>query len=66
MENIIKQRAIELGQSVDDVEKHYRQTTLLGRFVEADHVAELVAFLVSPAGASMTGQVLDISAGYGL
>jgi NAD(P)-dependent dehydrogenase (short-subunit alcohol dehydrogenase family) len=66
MDNIINQRAAELGQTPAQVEKTYLQTTLLSRFVNAEHVAELVALLVSPAGDSMTGQILDISAGYGL
>jgi NAD(P)-dependent dehydrogenase (short-subunit alcohol dehydrogenase family) len=66
MQAIIEQRAKELGQSVEEVEKSYERQTLLGRMVDAEHVADMVAFLVSPAGNSMTGQILDISAGYGL
>jgi NAD(P)-dependent dehydrogenase (short-subunit alcohol dehydrogenase family) len=66
MQRIIEVRAREMGQSVEAVEKTYLQTTLLHRMVDPDHVAELVALLASPSGDSMTGQVLDISAGYGL
>jgi NAD(P)-dependent dehydrogenase (short-subunit alcohol dehydrogenase family) len=66
MHAIIEQRADELNQSAEEVEKSYLTKTLLGRMVDAQHVADLVAFLVSPAGASMTGQILDITAGYGL
>ncbi len=66
MQRIIDQRAKELNQDPQEIEKQYLQKTLLGRMVDVEHVAELVAFLTSPAGASMTGQVLDITAGYGL
>jgi NAD(P)-dependent dehydrogenase (short-subunit alcohol dehydrogenase family) len=66
MEHIIEERAKELGQSREEVEKYYLHKTLLGRMVNAEHVADLVAFLTSPAGGSMTGQVIDITAGYGL
>lgn len=66
MTKIIQLRAAELGQTPEEVEKTYLQTMLLRRLVDPEHVAELAALLAGPAGASMTGQILDITAGYGI
>ncbi len=66
MQRIITERAAELGQSAAEVERTYLNTMALGRFVEADDVAALVAYLASPAGDNITGQTLDVTAGYGL
>ena len=38
----------------------------LGRFVQAEDVAALVAFLASEEGKNITGQALDVSAGWGI
>jgi NAD(P)-dependent dehydrogenase (short-subunit alcohol dehydrogenase family) len=66
MRGIFATRAAELGQTVEQVERSYVDATLLKRLVEADDVAELVAFLASPAARNITGQAIDVSAGYGL
>jgi NAD(P)-dependent dehydrogenase (short-subunit alcohol dehydrogenase family) len=34
--------------------------------VRPEDVAELVAYLASPAGDNMTGQAIDVADGYGL
>jgi NAD(P)-dependent dehydrogenase (short-subunit alcohol dehydrogenase family) len=66
MRGIIARRAAELGQTTAEVERTYLRTTVLGRMVSEDDVAAVVAFLASPAAANITGQALDVSAGYGL
>lgn len=66
MGGIIEQRAKELGQTPAQVEAAYLRMTALGRFVREEDVAALVVFLASPAGENLTGQAIDISAGYGL
>lgn len=66
MAAVIRQRAQELGQSEDDVAAAYKRTTLLGRFVREEDIAETVAFLASVAGDNITGQTIDVTAGYGL
>ena len=66
MRAIIHRRAEELKKAPRDVEQTYRETMALGRFVRAADVAALVAFLASPEADNITGQALDVSAGYGL
>ncbi len=66
MRGIIATRARELGQTFEEVERSYVEATLLKRLVEAEDVAALVAFLASPAARNITGQALDVTAGYGL
>ena len=62
----MEQRARELGQPVEEVERTYVQTTVLKRMVTEDDVAALVAFLASPQADNITGQAIDVSAGYAL
>ena len=64
MSTLIESRAAELKRSVDEVTREYTGTTLLGRFVQADDVAAMVTFLVSEEAENVTGQALDVSAGY--
>jgi NAD(P)-dependent dehydrogenase (short-subunit alcohol dehydrogenase family) len=66
MRGIIEKRAVELGQSIDEVERTYTSTTLLQRFVEPEDVAAMAAFLASAEGNNITGQAIDVSAGYGI
>lgn len=66
MQRIIQQRAVELGQTVEEVERTYLDTMVLKRFVEPEDVAAMVAYLASPHGNNITGQTLDVTAGYGL
>jgi NAD(P)-dependent dehydrogenase (short-subunit alcohol dehydrogenase family) len=66
MRGIIDRRAAELGQTAEQVEQTYIGTTVLKRMVEADDVAAVVAFLASPAARNITGQAIDVTAGYGL
>ena len=66
MERIIRQRAAELGQTPEKVERTYTEAMALKRFVEPEQVADAVAYLASPAGDNITGAILDVTAGYGL
>jgi NAD(P)-dependent dehydrogenase (short-subunit alcohol dehydrogenase family) len=66
MRRVIRARAAELGQSEAEVERAYVAGTALGRMVPPEEVAELVAFLASPAADNITGQAIDVSAGYAL
>src|SRR5262249_44975889 len=66
MERIIRQRAAELRQTPEQVEKTYLETMALKRFVEPTDVAAAVAYLASSFGNNITGQTLDVTAGYGL
>jgi NAD(P)-dependent dehydrogenase (short-subunit alcohol dehydrogenase family) len=65
MRGIIATRARELGQTAEEVERTYLRTTVLGRMVEEEDVAAVVAFLAS-AARNVTGQAIDVAAGYGL
>jgi NAD(P)-dependent dehydrogenase (short-subunit alcohol dehydrogenase family) len=66
MRGIFATRAAELGQTPEEVESTYVQATVLRRLVEAEDVAEVVAFLASPHARNITGQAIDVAAGYGL
>ncbi|HKE57236.1 MAG TPA: SDR family NAD(P)-dependent oxidoreductase [Pyrinomonadaceae bacterium] len=66
MQAVIANRAKELGQSEEEVERTYVQGTALKRMVDPEHVAATVIYLCSAEGNSMTGEALDVSAGYAL
>jgi NAD(P)-dependent dehydrogenase (short-subunit alcohol dehydrogenase family) len=66
MDRIIAQRARELGQTEAEVTQFYLRGTALGRMVQPADVANLVAYLASSAGDNITGETLDVTAGWGL
>jgi NAD(P)-dependent dehydrogenase (short-subunit alcohol dehydrogenase family) len=66
MTGVIAGRAKELGRSVEEVERAYVEGTALKRMVDPKHVAAAVIFFCSEEGNSITGEALEISAGYGL
>jgi NAD(P)-dependent dehydrogenase (short-subunit alcohol dehydrogenase family) len=66
MRGIIATRAAELGQTTAEVERFYVQAAVLKRMVSAEDVAAVVAFLASPEARNITGQAIDVAAGYGL
>jgi NAD(P)-dependent dehydrogenase (short-subunit alcohol dehydrogenase family) len=66
MEAVISGRAREMGVSFEDIEKAYVAGTALKRMVDPKHVAAAVVFFCSDEGNSITGEALEISAGYAL
>jgi NAD(P)-dependent dehydrogenase (short-subunit alcohol dehydrogenase family) len=66
MQAVIDQRAQELGRSSEEVERLYVEGTALKRMVDPEHVAAMAVFLASGSGDSITGQAIDVTAGYGL
>ena len=66
MDAVFERRAAELGRTVEEVKREYVQTTVLNRLIPAEDVAAMVAFLASDESNTITGQALDVSAGYGL
>jgi NAD(P)-dependent dehydrogenase (short-subunit alcohol dehydrogenase family) len=66
MDGIIARRATELGQTTEEVTEFYLRSMALHRMVQPDDVANLVAYLASPAGDNITGQALEVTAGWGL
>ena len=66
MRKVIRRRARESNRSVEEVTDEYVSRMSLGRMVTEEEVAATVAFLVSKAGAGITGQAIDVAAGYGL
>ena len=63
---VISHRAEQLGCSVEDIRTEYLQESALNRMVNASDIAAMVAYLASPAGNNITGQAIDVSAGYAL
>lgn len=61
---VIASQAEQQGRTVDQVAQDYINQTLLGRFVPANDVAAMVSFLVSDEANNITGQVLEVSAGW--
>ena len=66
IQEVIQNRARELGQSQQEVEQSYLNEMALGRFVQPDDVAAMVAFLASSQADNITGEAIDVSAGYSL
>jgi len=65
MNKVIQERAMAEMISLDAARAEFIRPTALGRFVQASDVAALVAYLCSPAAANITGQALEVSAGWG-
>ncbi len=66
MENVIAERARALRISVASMREQYLRPAALGRMVSPSDVSSTVLFLCSEAGRSITGQVIEVSAGFGL
>jgi NAD(P)-dependent dehydrogenase (short-subunit alcohol dehydrogenase family) len=66
MQEVIRQRAVRLGLSFEEVEREYLHSTALKRMVEEDDIAAVALFLASDEGRNITGETIVVSAGYSL
>ena len=65
IDRVIRARARETGVTLDAMLQEYTRATALKRMVEPEEVAHAVLFLCSPESAAITGQAIEVSAGYG-
>jgi NAD(P)-dependent dehydrogenase (short-subunit alcohol dehydrogenase family) len=66
MDSAIVRRCRALRISANKMRQQFIKPTALGRMVSASDVSDAVLFLCSEAARSVTGQVIDVSAGFGL
>jgi NAD(P)-dependent dehydrogenase (short-subunit alcohol dehydrogenase family) len=66
LQGVLSERARALGISADEMERRFMRPAALGRKVTADDISRMVLFLCSDAARNVTGQIIDVSAGYGL
>jgi len=66
IERVIRNRAEEMNLPFEEVEKQYVEPTALKRMVEEEDIAAMALFLASDEGRNITGETLNISAGYRL
>jgi NAD(P)-dependent dehydrogenase (short-subunit alcohol dehydrogenase family) len=66
MDEVIEARAKALGLPVKKIRAQFVSSTALGRMVTAEDVSDTILFLCSERARSITGQVIDVSAGFGL
>ncbi len=60
MEGVIRDRAAQLGISYDEMEAQYVTRVSLRRMVSPHDVAAMIAFLLSAAGANISGQSIGV------
>ena len=60
IEAVIERDARRRGKSVDEIRAIWTRQTSLRTFVDAQDVADMVGFLVSPAGARISGQAIGV------
>jgi NAD(P)-dependent dehydrogenase (short-subunit alcohol dehydrogenase family) len=65
IDSVISARAQAAGVDVGVMLQEYTRATALKRMVLPEEVADLVLFLCSPEASAITGQAIDVSAGYG-
>jgi 3-oxoacyl-[acyl-carrier protein] reductase len=61
--SVMDQRRQSLGIPLEEMIERIRKAVPLGRWGEADDIAQSVAFLCSPAASWITGEVLRVSGG---
>jgi len=66
MDSVIVSRARSLRISAETMREQYLKPTALRRMVTASDVSSAVLFLCSSAARNITGQVIEVSAGFGL
>jgi len=65
IDSVITARARAAGVTVPVMLQEYIRATALKRMVLPEEVADLVVFLCSPEASAITGQAIEVSAGYG-
>jgi len=60
IERVIEARAKQLGVSHKEMETHYLERVSLRRMVSPQDIAETIMFLLSPAGANISGQSIGV------
>ena len=65
IDSAIRARAAAAGVEVEVMAQEYVRATALKRMVLPEEVAGLALFLCSPESDAITGQAIDVSAGYG-
>src|SRR5262245_24507971 len=65
IDSVLRARAKAAGVDVDVMVEEYTRAAALRRMVLPDEVANAVLFLCSPEAAAITGQAIDVSAGFG-
>ncbi len=63
MQQVVAERALSRGQTVEEVRQGILVKTPLGRFGRPEDVAQVVLFFASPAAAYVTGQAIDVDGG---
>jgi NAD(P)-dependent dehydrogenase (short-subunit alcohol dehydrogenase family) len=66
MDEVIRRRAEQSNRQIEEVTRDYLVKLALDRFVEPDHIAATAIFLASGESDSITGEVIQVSSGYGL
>jgi NAD(P)-dependent dehydrogenase (short-subunit alcohol dehydrogenase family) len=66
IERVIRNRADEMKLPYEEVVRQYVEPTALKRMVEEEDIAAMAVFLASDEGSNITGETLNISAGYRL
>jgi NAD(P)-dependent dehydrogenase (short-subunit alcohol dehydrogenase family) len=62
--DVVAARASTSGQSEDEIERRMAANTIIGRIVDADEVAYVVAFLASPRSVAVTGDAIACGGGW--
>ena len=65
IESVIRARAAATGTDFETMSQEYVRATALKRLILPEEVADLALFLASSQSDAITGQAIDISAGYG-
>lgn len=66
MQRVIRARAEQQGRPIEKVARQFVASTALGRMATEDEVAAMVIYLLSDSAAAITGQAIDVAAGYGI
>lgn len=64
IEQVIANRANEMGRPVEEVEREFVEPTALKRMAEEEDIAAMAVFLASEEGSNLTGETINISSGY--